>query len=52
MTPRRIQLAGFALILLGSILVMEISWAGLLLVVAGVGLPTDSQEEIQQRAGL
>ena len=38
MTPRQIQLAGFALALMGSVLVMEISWAALLLVVAGCGL--------------
>jgi hypothetical protein len=38
MTPRQIQLAGFALILVGSILVMEASWVCLLLAITGAGL--------------
>jgi hypothetical protein len=38
MTPRQIQLAGFALALVGSILVMEISWGCLLLAITGAGL--------------
>ena len=38
MTPRQIQLVGFALVLMGSILVMETSWVYVLLAIAGAGL--------------
>ena len=38
MTPRQIQLAGFALVLVGSILAMETSWVSLLLAITGAGL--------------
>ena len=38
MTPRQIQLAGFALVLVGSILVIETSWVCLLLAITGAGL--------------
>jgi hypothetical protein len=38
MTPRQIQLAGFALVLVGSILAMETSWVCLMLAITGAGL--------------